>query len=252
MYVILNITKGERLKTIRKQDEIRLFKEIESNSRHSEIARNKIIYAYKYLVKSIANKFYVSTLDDDDLMQVGMIAMDEAISRYDFRRGVKFSTFAYPFIKAAIKREIQNNDRCIKIPVHKQEHISIIERVKQESKGHITNEQIAKESGIDFEEVKLLEYINKPISSINNKICDKEYTEFFKDNSIEDIDESLQKKELWNLSENFSEYEKQVLKLRYTEELSYADIGKKLECSREKARQIDNKLLNKYRDMIVG
>ncbi|MDO5328982.1 MAG: sigma-70 family RNA polymerase sigma factor [Coriobacteriia bacterium] len=240
------------MKTISKQNEIRLFKEIESNSRHSEIARNKIIYAYKYLVKSIANKFYASTLDDDDLMQAGMIAMDEAISRYDFRRGVKFSTFAYPFVHAAIKREIQNNDRCIKIPVHKQEHISIIERAKQEFGGHITNEQIAKGWGIDLEEIKLLEYINKPISSINNKIYDKEYAEFFKDKNIEDNDDKLYRKELWKFSENFSEDEKQVLKLRYTEELSYADIGKKLECSREKVRQIDNKILNKYRDMIVG
>lgn len=67
-----------------------------------------IINENKGLVYHIVNRFKVNAFDRDDLIQVGLMALLTAAKRFDINKGVKFSTYAVPFILGSIKKELRN------------------------------------------------------------------------------------------------------------------------------------------------
>ncbi len=85
-----------------------------------ENARHHFIEANVRLVQSIANKFNVPMhLDRDDLVQDGMIGLDKAVDKFDWRRGYKFSTYATWWIRQAIQRGLEASATTIRIPGHR-------------------------------------------------------------------------------------------------------------------------------------
>lgn len=235
---------------LRRQEEIRLFKEIKSNSRHAESARYKVIYSCEDMIQNIAHKFYKVNLGDDDLKQAGMIGVNNAIDKFDFKRGVRFSSYAYPFVKDAIKREIQKNDSIIHIPIHKQENISIVNKINQQLGGHATAEEISKCCKFSVKEIEALNNLSNLSYFSTYHKENSEIEDYLSDKKYEDIDNRLYLDEVWRISQDFSDEERNIMELRYINELSYTQIGDKLNISREKARQIDNKLLKKYRMLL--
>ena len=82
-----------------------------------EAARHHFIEANIRLVQSIANKFSVPThLDRDDIVQDGMIGLDRAVDKFDWRRGYKFSTYATWWIRQSIQRGLEASATTIRIP----------------------------------------------------------------------------------------------------------------------------------------
>lgn len=67
-----------------------------------------IINKHKGLVYHIVNRFNVCAFDRDDLIQVGLMALLQAAKRFDINKGIKFSTYAVPFILWSIKKELRN------------------------------------------------------------------------------------------------------------------------------------------------
>jgi RNA polymerase primary sigma factor len=85
-----------------------------------ESARHHFIEANIRLVQSIANKFSVPThLDRDDIVQDGMIGLDKAVEKFDWRRGYKFSTYATWWIRQSIQRGLESSATTIRIPGHR-------------------------------------------------------------------------------------------------------------------------------------
>jgi len=85
-----------------------------------EDARHHFIEANVRLVQSIANKFGVPMhLDRDDLVQDGMIGLDKAVDKFDWRRGYKFSTYATWWIRQSIQRGLEASATTIRIPGHR-------------------------------------------------------------------------------------------------------------------------------------
>jgi RNA polymerase primary sigma factor len=85
-----------------------------------ENARHHFIEANIRLVQSIANKFSVPThLDRDDIVQDGMIGLDKAVDKFDWRRGYKFSTYATWWIRQSIQRGLEASATTIRIPGHR-------------------------------------------------------------------------------------------------------------------------------------
>jgi RNA polymerase primary sigma factor len=83
-------------------------------------ARHHFIEANVRLVQSIANKFNVPMhLDRDDLVQDGMIGLDKAVEKFDWRRGYKFSTYATWWIRQSIQRGLEASATTIRIPGHR-------------------------------------------------------------------------------------------------------------------------------------
>jgi RNA polymerase primary sigma factor len=88
--------------------------------RAGDDARLHFIEANIRLVQSIANKFAVPVhLDRDDIVQDGMLGLDKAVEKFDWRRGYKFSTYATWWIRQSIQRGLESSATTIRIPGHR-------------------------------------------------------------------------------------------------------------------------------------
>ena len=88
--------------------------------REGERARHHFIEANVRLVQSIANRFSVPAhLDREDIVQDGMIGLEKAVEKYDWRRGYKFSTYATWWIRQSIQRGLEASATTIRIPGHR-------------------------------------------------------------------------------------------------------------------------------------
>lgn len=117
---------------------------------------NAMLQQYSPLVRRLAHQMIVklpANVEVDDLIQVGMIGLTDALGRFDVAQGVQFETFATQRIRGAMLDELRGSDhlsrgtrkqqRCIETAVHKLEHK--LGRAPQES-------EIAGEMGIALTE----------------------------------------------------------------------------------------------------
>lgn len=108
-----------KIKLLKKEDELTIGKTIKEGGKDEAIiAKKKLIQANLRLVISIAKKYTGQGILFMDLVQEGSLGLIKAASRFDYKKGFKFSTYATWWIKQTIIRAIANNSRSIRIPVH--------------------------------------------------------------------------------------------------------------------------------------
>ncbi len=108
-----------KIKLLKKEDELTIGKTIKEGGKNEAIiAKKKLIQANLRLVISIAKKYTGQGILFMDLVQEGSLGLIKAASRFDYKKGFKFSTYATWWIKQTIIRAIANNSRSIRIPVH--------------------------------------------------------------------------------------------------------------------------------------
>lgn len=126
-------------------------------------ARNKLVQHNLRLVVKVARQFYVPNRPVPDLMdlfQVGNLGLTRAAELYDYRFGVKFSTFAYWWIKQSVMRTIRDQANIVRIPVHAHELWSKFRKAKRDfvalNGGKEPNpKDLAEVLGIPLEDVEI-------------------------------------------------------------------------------------------------
>jgi RNA polymerase primary sigma factor len=112
-------------------------------------ARQTLIEANLRLVVRIAKKYMTRDVSLLDLIQEGNLGLIKAASKYDFRKNVRFSTYASWWIKQAIVRALSNKRRTIRLPHRKEEKLRKINKaynaLSQELKRAPNIEEIARE-----------------------------------------------------------------------------------------------------------
>ena len=98
-----------------KEQEVQLAQAIEGGSK---AARDKMIQSNLRLAISIAKQYNKSGCALEDLIQESTIGLMEAVDRFDWRRGFKFSTYACWWIKQAVRRHVASNSSMIRLPNH--------------------------------------------------------------------------------------------------------------------------------------
>ncbi len=204
----------------------------------------EVIIKNSNLIYSIANKFNYS--DIDDLFQVGCIGMMEAYKNFDESRGVKFTTFSYPYILGKITEFIREN-HTVKLSRDMARAKRKLEKAKtylsQELMKEPTNEEISNYLNIPLENVNIL---------MNYKGEGLSLDEFYLDDlSLYDVIGSDHNYDnlifLKQQFESLEEPERTIMYYRYFEDMTQSEVADSLGLSQVNVSRKEKKVLTKLR-----
>jgi RNA polymerase sigma factor for flagellar operon FliA len=237
----------------------KLFK-LYRRTRDPEI-KKKLMILYADFVRNIVRKmnltFAGSLLGEDDLVDMGMLGLSDAIDKFDPKVGVKFETYAYTRIRGSIideMRKLDNLSRSVRNKIDKVDKARI--KVENEVGDRAGRYLIADEAGLSIEEydhIATIEQTSKRVS-FNLDIGDNiELGDLIKSdgkNPEEDLLENEIKQAIADELKKLSENERLIIVLYYYEELTFKDIAEILKLSESRVSQLHAGALRKIRESL--
>ena len=242
-------------------EETRLFKRMENGDFQ---AGQRIVESNLRLVVSIAKNFRGINSEFMDLIQDGNQGLLQAVKKFDYRRGYKFSTYATWWIRQAIIRRF--NVSTIRVPVH---ILDVLRHIKNEAprlSNLLGREPTAKDFvehlNLDISEQRVREAlrIEKPVLSLSTHFAQEPEGENPMDGWLEDKDSmkvedqalgSLMKDDIENALSILTTKARQIIELRYglggRTPQSLQQIGDKLGYTAQRVHQKQIEALNKIR-----
>ncbi len=245
-----------------------ILQQINIGKAKSEKAKTRMAKSNLRLVVSIAKRYTNRGLPFLDLIQEGNIGLMKAVDKFEYQKGYKFSTYATWWIRQAISRAIADQARTIRIPIHMIETINrinkIIRKHLQKTGREPDLETIAQEVGLSVDKVKNVIKITKEPVSLEAPVGDEDdgrFGDFIEDKSTISPTDAVMNddlnKQIDDVLGQLNEREQAVIRMRFglLEDMSdrtLEEIGKELNVTRERVRQIESSAIKKLKHPKVG
>ncbi len=239
--------------------------ELERKQELGDDARQTLILANLRLVFSVARRYQSLGLPMEDLVQEGMAGLLQAVEKYDWHKGTKFSTYAVWWIRQAITRALSNHSRTIRLPSY---------RVEQLSKIYQTRDRLAQRLGREpsaHEIAEVLEWnteqvvgtlrlgemeatsLNAPAHREDSENSEHTLLSRLRDQHTADpVEEAYRAVLLDTLQRELTQLDRreaEILRLRFglgdSQPHTLAEIGQHVGLTRERVRQIQKEALAK-------
>ena len=230
-------------------------------SEGDEEAFNILVRSNLRYVVTVANRYKGFGLSLEDLINEGNIGLINAIKRFDPERGVKLITYAVWWIRQSIMHALANQRSTVRLPVkqagllHK---ISIMfEKLRQEFKREPTTFELSERLNIKVADIEKLIRANRQYLSLDATVSpddDTSYLDLLEEKSTASVEENVVQhsleEEVEDLLAELDPRERDIIRMRYGfdgEAMTLEEIGGKLGLSRERIRQIEKKVINRFR-----
>ena len=239
-----------------------LEEEIERIAAKLAAAKKRFINSNLRLVVSIAKRFQNRGLSLLDLIDEGNIGLIEAVERFDYRRGTRFTTYGTWWIRQAIIKSLADQGRSIRIPIHMLHTIKksyfVARHLTEEFGRRPSLEEMADYMQLPLTKVKNLVKLSQDTTSLDVTVDDEQITSLA--NLIEDELAEDPVEVVFNITlhdtlkevlQKLSEREARIIQLRYglggRGPLTLEQTGQIMRITRERVRQIQEAALAKLR-----
>src|SRR3954471_16495222 len=250
-----------RYPLLTKLEEIQLAKRVETGDM---IAKRRMIESNLRLVVSIAKNYRGQGLGFLDLIQEGILGLIRAVEKFDWRRDLKFSTYATWWIRQAVARALADKSRTIRLPVHVVERLQKVNRAERTLMLRLarepSNEEIADEAKLPLYQVLEVRSAARSPISLEEPVGDEgesSFSDFLADTDAIDpsdaVADRLRHETLQLGLETLHERNRRVLELRYgldgRDPRTLDEIGREFGLTRERIRQIEVEALRDLAQM---
>lgn len=217
------------------------------------------------LVVKYAKRFRGLGISYIDLIQEGNRGLIRAVDKFDHTRGFSFSTYAVWWIEQSMIRALQNQSRTVRLPAHLHGEQKAVREAEARLRNQLQREpdrmELARELGVELEDVDCLMASQQPIASLDAPIGEEAGDTMVQLLSAEseglpcdEMDRDLVRQTIRHSLSSLPEREREVLEWRFglkgDRELTLREIGERFGLSRERVRQIQLKGLARLRDRV--